>query len=125
MTQRRIRNLPTLIAIAAAAGAWAFATVPWGVNLYELLVFTAPGAVLALGASWMGHATTRSTWTWKRASRAALAGAILVPPILAFLIALHGSGGPQTLVIGFVYLAWAALIGGGLIGLLPRRKSTS
>lgn len=106
-----------LIVSAALASVWLLSTEPWGLGAYQLLMFTAPGALLGLGAGWMAHASVQRTWTWKSARRAAVFGAVTLPPVLAFVVALDGNARPQRLLVGFVYAAWVALIGGAAVAL--------
>lgn len=116
---RRSRHLARgSILLAILASVWLISTEPWGLGVYQLVMFTAPGALLGLGASWMAHATRHSEWTWTSARRAAVIGAATLPPVLAFIVALGGNAQPQALLVGFVYLAWAALIGGAATALL-------
>jgi hypothetical protein len=44
-------------------------------------------------------------------------GAVTLPPLLAFVVALDGNARPQRLLVGFVYAAWLALIGGAAVAL--------
>lgn len=92
-----------------AALLWVLATEPWGMRAYQLVVFTAPGALLGLGAGWMSCASAPETWTWSRARAWALGGAAVLPPFLAFLVALDGQARPHQLLAGFVRAAWLAL----------------
>jgi hypothetical protein len=108
---------------AAVTAVWLVATEPWGLGVYQLLMFTAPGALLGLGTSWMAHAARREEWTWTVARRSAIRGATILPPVLAFIVALDGNARPQRLLVGFVYAAWVALIAGAVAGLIPRRAS--
>src|SRR6476660_8294720 len=80
-----------LLLSAALASIWLLSTEPWGLGAYQLLMFTAPGALLGLGAGWMAHASAQRTWTWKSARRAAVLGAVTLPPVLAFIVALDGN----------------------------------
>ena len=80
-------------------------------------MFVAPGALLGLGAGWAAHGFNQAAWTSRRARHSALVGGFLLPPGLAFLVALDGAARPQRLLVGFVYAAWAALIGGAAIAL--------
>jgi hypothetical protein len=124
--RRRSRHVVRgLIMLAILASIWLLSTEPWGLGFYQLLMFTAPGALLGLGASWMAHTTTQGHWSWGTARRAALVGAATLPPVLAFIVALDGSAQPQQLLVGFVYAAWAALIGGGAMALLHRPSESS
>lgn len=107
----------SLIVSAVLASVWLLSTEPWGLGTYQLLMFTAPGALLGLGAGWMANAATQRKWTWKHARRAAVLGAVTLPPVLAFIVALDGNARPQRLLVGFVYAAWIALIGGAAVAL--------
>jgi hypothetical protein len=121
---RRSRNVVrALIGIGVLASIWLVSSVPWGLGVEQLLMFTAPGALLGLGAGWAAHGATQRQWTWKASRRAALIGAATLPPVLAFVVAWDGNAKPQRLLVGFVYAAWLALIGGGVIALLRRPPS--
>jgi len=65
----------------------------------------------------MANASNKRSWTWKRARRAAVVGAVTLPPVLAFVVALDGNARPQRLLVGFVYAAWIALIGEAAVAL--------
>jgi hypothetical protein len=104
----------TLGGVALAAAVWLVSTEPWGLSVFQLFVFTAPGALLGLGASWMAHMWSRNAWTWRSAHRGAIVGATALPPLLAFLVALVGNTQPRALLAGFVYAAWIALLGGAV-----------
>ena len=118
---RRSRHLfRSLVFVALPASVWLLSTEPWGLGAYELLMFTAPGALLGLGASWMAHTTNPASWSWRTARRAALTGAATLPPVLAFVVALDGNARPQQLLVGFVYGAWVALLGGAAVALMHR-----
>jgi hypothetical protein len=95
-------------------------TEPWGLGVYQLLVFTAPGALLGMGAAWAAHAFSQSEWTWRHARHAAVVGAVALPPLLAFFVALDGNLRPERLLIGFVFAAWLALLGGTFVALFRR-----
>lgn len=120
MSQHSRHALRGLILVAAVTSVWLLSTEPWGLGFYQLLMFTAPGALLGLGGSWMAHATTQAQWTWRSARRAAVIGAATLPPVLAFIVALDGNAQPQRLLVGFVYAAWVALLGGAAAALLHR-----
>lgn len=94
---------------------WSVASEPWGMRVHQLVVFAAPGAVLGLGGAWMAHASAPAKWTWRIGRNAALAGALLLPPILAFLVAVDGNARPHQLLAGFIRAAWLALTLGGVI----------
>jgi len=125
MPTRSQYGIRGLIVLAALLSIWLLSSEPWGLGVLQLVVFTAPGALLGLGAGWMAHATTRSTWDWERARSAALIGAGTLPPVLAFLIAVEGTARPQQLLVGFVHAAWIALAGGAVVAALrwPRHRS--
>jgi len=118
---RRFVRTATILAVVAAG--CLIATEPWGLGVYQLLMFAAPGALLGLGGSWMAHAAKRAEWTWAVARRSAIRGAIVLAPVLTFIVALDGNARPQRLLVGFVYAAWLALLAGGIAGLIPRRAS--
>ena len=109
-----------MIALAALWSIWLLSSEPWGLGVFQLLVFTGPGALLGLGAGFMAHATTRAEWNWRSARRSALVGAVTLPPVLAFLIAVDGTARPQELLVGFVHAAWIALAGGAIVAALRR-----
>ena len=115
LSRRTVRGL---VFAAALASVWLLSTEPWGLGAYQLLMFTAPGALLGLGAAWMAHASTQTAWTWRTARRGAVIGAATLPPALAFVVALDGNARPQRLLVGFVYAAWIALVGGAAFALL-------
>jgi len=100
---------------AALLALWLLSTEPWGLGVLQLVVFTAPGALLGLGAGWMAHATARTAWTWQHSARSAARGATILPPILAFVVALDGNDRPPHLLEGFVRAAWLALAIGGAV----------
>lgn len=92
---------------------WLLSSEPWGLGVLQLVVFTAPGALLGLGAGFMAHATAKETWTWRHAATAAARGAVILPPMLAFVVALDGNDRPPHLLEGFVRAAWLAFAVGG------------
>ena len=94
---------------AAVVALWWLAAEPWGLAMYQLIFFMAPGALLGLGGGWMAYASRQRAWSWVKARNAALAGAALLPPVLAFLVALDGNARPQSLLAGFVRAAWISL----------------
>ncbi|MFI5230255.1 MAG: hypothetical protein ACHQWU_14370 [Gemmatimonadales bacterium] len=123
MTGRSRHLVRIAVALALAASVWLVSTEPWGLGVYQLFVFAAPGALLGIGAGWAAHGYSQAQWTWKDARLAAVIGAIILPPVLAFLVALDGNARPQRLLIGFVYAAWIALLGGGSIALFHRARA--
>lgn len=123
MPTRAQYTIRGMIALAALWSIWLLSSEPWGLGVFQLLVFTAPGALLGLGAGWMAHATARSTWDWQSARKSALIGAATLPPLLAFLIAVDGTARPQQLLVGFVHVAWIALAGGAIVAAFRRPGS--
>lgn len=117
MSRRHTNLVRSLVAAAALLSLWLLSSEPWGLGVYQLIVFAAPGALLGLGAAWTANAATPTAWTWQRARRAATIGAVTLPPVLAFLVALDGNARPQRLLLGFVYAAWIALLGGAVVAL--------
>jgi hypothetical protein len=120
MSSRSHFTLRVALLVSAFMSVWLVSSEPWGLGVFQLVVFTAPGALLGLGAGWMAHASAPATWDWRRARRAALLGAVALPPALAFLIAVEGNARPQQLLVGFVYAAWIALAAGALVAVLRR-----
>lgn len=114
-----------LIGLGVIASVWFISTAPWGIGTYQLLMFSAPGAVLAMGAAWISHARTPDEWTWRRARHSAIIGAIVLPPVLALMVAVEGNARPERLLVGFVYSAWVAILGGAAVGVFrgPPRRS--
>lgn len=110
MTRARLagRRWLQLGGIVLGLAVWVAATEPWGIAVYQLVVFIAPGALLGLGAGWTSHASAPDAWTWRRARMWAVAGALVMPPVLAFLVALDGNARPHQLLAGFVRAAWLA-----------------
>ena len=113
MTARRriaiaTRRLLLFAGALLALMVWALATEPWGIAVYQLVVFMAPGALLGLGAGWMAHASAQEAWTWRGARQWAVIGALALPPVLAFLVAVDGNARPHRLLAGFVRAAWLA-----------------
>jgi hypothetical protein len=120
MSVRYQRSVQTLGVVALGVAVWLLSTEPWGLGVFQLFVFTAPGALLGLGAGWMAHLTSRRTWTWRSSRRSAFVGAIVLPPLLAFFVAVDGNSRPSALLAGFVYAAWIALLGGAAAALFRR-----
>jgi hypothetical protein len=106
--------------IAASAALWTITILPSRIDFFTIAVFTAPAAAIGMflrGASCI-FATSR--WNWRSASRAALVGAMLLPPLLAALVTLAGLLRPTQLLSLFVIGAWIALVIGLLIAVLGR-----
>jgi hypothetical protein len=104
----RSKTLLEVTALAGVLALWWFAAEPWGLPAYQLIFFAAPGALLGLGGGWMAYASQPRSWTWTKARNAAMAGALLLPPVLAFLVALDANARPHSLLAGFVRAAWIA-----------------
>lgn len=120
MSRRSRNSIRTLIGLAVVASIWLISSEPWGLGVEQLLMFAAPGALLGLGASWAAHGSSQRQWTWRNSRRAAFVGAVILPPVLAFVVAWDGNARPQRLLVGFVYAAWAVLVGGGVIAVARR-----
>jgi len=119
-TRRRIASATLMVVVAFL---WFIVTVPWGMPLTQLVVFLAPGALIGLGTSWAAFAFDHHGWNWKLARRHALLGALLLPPVLAFLVALDGNTRPPRLLAGFVRTAWLAFAMGVVIGVVRASSS--
>ena len=100
--------------VCAIAALWYGASVPWGMSMWHIIPFIAPGALLGLGAGWTAHAATRWHWTWRAAARSAVVGAMGVAPFLVFFVGIEGNVHPERLLLGFVRVAWLALAAGGM-----------
>src|SRR5690242_18965391 len=94
--------LHAAIGLAVLLALWLLSSEPWGLGVFQLIVFMAPGALLGLGAGWMAHIGSQRSWTWAASRRSAIFGAGILPPFLAFLVALDGNDRPQHLLAGFV-----------------------
>jgi hypothetical protein len=103
------------IGVAVILSVWLVLTEPFGLGVLQLVVFMAPGALLGLAAGWMASATKPASWTWFRGRAAAIRGALILPPLLAFIVGLDGNDRPPRLLVGFVRTAWLALIAGGAV----------
>jgi hypothetical protein len=108
-----------LLVIAVGAGLWLTVTVPTGFPVSELAAFAGPGVVLAIAMSWSANSLRRSEWSWRSALHAAAAGAILYPPLVAFVTAWGGTLGEQAMVVLFVMTSWVVL-GAGAFGAILR-----
>lgn len=95
--------------IAMIAAVWVLTTEPWGIGVEQLVVFMAPGALLGLAAGWMAYAADQDRWGWRTALRWAIGAALLLPPVLTFLVAVDGNARPHRLLAGFIRAAWLAL----------------
>lgn len=106
----------TMTAIVAAL--WLVSTEPWGLRVGELLPFTGPGATLGVTTAWLAFAADQRYWSWRAGLWGALLGAGLLPPFLAFMIALAGTAPQAALTPMFVAFSWVALAAGSATALL-------
>lgn len=114
----RYRRLATGAVWTLIAGAlWLGATEPWGLGLFELVAFLAPGALMGLAASWIAAALSPARWRWRDGLRGAALGAAFLPPVFAFMVALAGVGRPARTLEALVLFAWLALGAGAFAGL--------
>jgi hypothetical protein len=105
-----------VIVTVIATVLWWIAITPTGFGAPELVAFTAPGAVLALSAQWARYLFRRDELTRKTMATAAATGAMILPPIIAFGIAVLSAVNRAAIVVIFVLGAWTALGGGLLAG---------
>ena len=101
--------------IAVACVLWWVSTAKSGFNFVELLVFAGPAMVLAVAGNWAAAAFRRDTWNWTGAFRAALLGAILLPPVIAAGIAFFSAWNDNAVLLTFILGAWLALGAGVLV----------
>jgi hypothetical protein len=106
---------PAIVTVIATV-LWWIAITPTGFGPQELVAFTAPGAVLALSAQWARYLLRRDALTRKKTATAAATGAMILPPIIAFGIAVLSAFNRAAIVVIFVLGAWTALGGGLLAG---------
>lgn len=112
----RARGWAGLIAaLIVAVPLWAITTTQSGFSYVELVVFTGPAVVLAVSASWAARAFRRDGWSWVRAARAAVGGALLLPPAIAGGIAFFSAWNGSAVLLTFVVAAWLALGAGVLV----------
>ena len=119
---KRPRHGRLWLLVALGAALWSVALIPSGIDVAELLIFTAPAAALGVFMRWLSCAFMRSRWNWTMALRAALVSAMLMPPALASLVTLAGLQRPQQLLLMFVLGAWLALSVGLIAGALTFTK---
>jgi hypothetical protein len=119
VARRRRHAVRAAVRVAFAGAAilsiWLLSMEPFGLGMVQLFVFVGPGALLGLGAGWMANAAKPQAWTWQRGRVAAIRGALILPPVLAFIVGLDGNDRPQHLLVGFVRSAWLAFIAGGAV----------
>lgn len=102
-------------ALVVALLSWAIATTQSGFSYVELFAFAGPAVVLAIAASWAACTFRRDVWSWARATRAALLGAALLPPLIAAAIAFFSAWNGSAVLLTFVVAAWIALGAGVLV----------
>ena len=113
------------LALSASLVLWFVVIVPSGLDLLSLLVFTAPAAALGIFLRWASCLFTPARWNWRMAANAGVASAMLLPPVLAALVALAGLQRPEALLPLFVLGAWIALAVGLLAAALaPTTEKT-
>ena len=113
------------LALSASLVLWVVVISPSGLDLLSLLVFTAPAAALGIFLRWASCLFTPSRWNWRMAANAGVASAMLLPPVLAALVALAGLQRPEALLPLFVLGAWIALAVGLLAAALaPTTEKT-
>lgn len=110
--------------IVASLAMWFVVLIPSGLDVVSLLVFTAPAAALGIFLRWASCLFTPSRWNWRMAANAGIASAMLLPPLLAALVALAGLQRPEALLPLFVLGAWIALAVGLLAAALPPNASS-
>ena len=95
--------------LAVAILLWQVSTTQSGYSYAELVVFAGPAMVLAIAGNWASAAFRHDGWNWTRALRAAVLGAILLPPMLAAAIALFSAWNGSAVLLTFILGAWLAL----------------
>ena len=106
------------LAIPVSAALWFVVIIPSGLDVLSLIVFTAPAAALGIFLRWASCLFTPSRWNWRMAASAGVMSAMLLPPLLAALVALAGLQRPEALLPLFVLGAWIALAVGLLAAAL-------
>jgi ABC-type glycerol-3-phosphate transport system permease component len=100
--------VPKLAVIAALAAGYYLASLRWR-SVAELVMFVGPGAVLGLTVGWLAYAFRRRRFTWRTGLISAAAGATVLPPVIATVIALTVFVSAEGVIQVFVFGAWAAL----------------
>jgi hypothetical protein len=111
------RSLRHAMLWTLAAAAWLVASMSSGFALVQIAMFAGPGIVLAIAASWAGHAGVPHQWTWRHALSAATIGALSFPPFVALFFAWAGTFGSTALVTLLVFSAWLAVLSGLMVAL--------
>ena len=110
---------------AGTVSLWWLMTAPSGFSILELTLFAAPGAVLALSAEWASNIFDPDRVTRRRMMRAAILGALILPPFIALGIAFLSAMTGAPVVVIFMFGAWAALGGGFAVALFEWLYKTS
>ncbi len=108
----------SLFVLGAAVIAWLVCIVPTGLGVRELAMFMGPGAILWISLGAAVHMVRRRNVSWRSLIRWTLLGAVLLPPVLAFLVGVAGLDRPTELLTLFTVGPWFMLIVGAVIGLL-------
>lgn len=103
------------LAIVTSVVMWLIAIVPSGLGIFALVVFTAPAAAIGVLLRWASCILAPWRWNWRTTTNAALASAMLLPPLLAALVTIAGLQRPEDLLTLFVLGAWIALAIGLLV----------
>src|SRR5688572_22861772 len=120
-----LREIRIVLATAFAIAAWYGAGILLRRDILGVLMFIGPGALFGLGVGWLGHMFGRDRFTWITGLKSAVAGAVLLPPLFAALVAFGGTVDPQLTYLLFVLGAWGALGAGVLLALVVRVGSPS
>ena len=91
---------------------WYLTVVRTGFTTAELSMFAGPGLVLTLAASWCSRVFHRDEWTWAAGLRAAAAGGLVAPPLIAFGLAFLSAMNHDALPLIFILGAWLSIAGG-------------
>ena len=105
-------------ATLAAVFLWLCASIPTGFPISQISMFAGPGIVLAVAANWASHAANPSRLTWRHGFRAAVLGAVLFPPLIAFYFAWGGSFGTGVFMTLLIFSTWLALMAGLIVATL-------
>lgn len=99
----RVRRIIAGLAFTSIAiVTWVVAGLQLAGGLLGIVPFTAPGAMIGLAGGWLSHLFRPQAYDWRRGRRAALIGAILLPPWIAALVTVAGmtTGGGAMVVVG-------------------------
>jgi hypothetical protein len=110
--KRHRRRIGFVGAALAATVMWHAASKQFTGGLLDLVVFAPPGAALGLVSTWSAHAFAPNRFTWRRGLIGALAGGVVVSPLIALLVAFAAAWDPASSQFVFNVGAWVALAGG-------------